>query len=96
MTPLSISKFGFSTLTMVDWISLTAATTNAFNGALLARRPDHYKHFTVIGVVILAYAGGIGGAQVAGEPSWVSGSNSHWHDCNWVARSGYFCYLLKQ
>jgi uncharacterized membrane protein YeiH len=31
---------------------------------LLARRPDHYKHFTVIGVVILAYAGGIGGGIV--------------------------------
>ncbi|MBV9698590.1 MAG: TRIC cation channel family protein [Candidatus Eremiobacteraeota bacterium] len=59
-----ISKFGFGTLTMVDYISLIAATTNAFNGALLARRPDHYKHFTIIGVVILAYAGGIGGGIV--------------------------------
>lgn len=64
MTPLLISKFGFGTLTLVDYISLIAATTNAFNGALLARRPDHYKHFTVIGVVILAYAGGIGGGIV--------------------------------
>jgi uncharacterized membrane protein YeiH len=45
-------------------ISLIAATTNAFNGALLARRPDHYKHFTVIGIVILAYAGGIGGGII--------------------------------
>lgn len=59
-----ISKFGFGTLTIVDYISLIAATTNAFNGALLARRPDHYKHFTIIGVVILAYAGGIGGGIV--------------------------------
>ena len=54
----------FRTLTTVDYISLIAATTNAFNGALLARRPDHYKHFTVIGIIILAYAGGIGGGIV--------------------------------
>lgn len=64
MTPLILSKFGIWTLTTVDWISLIAATTNAFNGALLARRPDHYKNFTVIGIVILAYAGGIGGGIV--------------------------------
>jgi uncharacterized membrane protein YeiH len=64
MTPLIVSKFGIWTFTTVDWISLIAATTNAFNGALLARRPDHYKHFTVVGVVILAYAGGIGGGII--------------------------------
>jgi uncharacterized membrane protein YeiH len=64
MTPLIVSKFGIWTLTTVDVISLIAATTNAFNGALLARRPDHYKHFTVIGVIILAYVGGIGGGIV--------------------------------
>ena len=64
MTPLILSKFGIWTLTTVDYISLIAATTNAFNGALLARRPDHYKHFTVIGIIILAYAGGIGGGIV--------------------------------
>ncbi|HXO17256.1 MAG TPA: TRIC cation channel family protein [Candidatus Dormibacteraeota bacterium] len=64
MTPLIISEFGFSKLNLVDYLSLIAATTNAFNGALLARRPDHYKHFTLIGVIILAYAGGIGGGIV--------------------------------
>jgi uncharacterized membrane protein YeiH len=64
MNPLILSEFGFRTLTLVDYISLIAATTNAFNGALLARRPDHYKHFTVMGIVILAYAGGIGGGIV--------------------------------
>jgi uncharacterized membrane protein YeiH len=64
MTPLIISKFGIWTLTTTDWISLIAATTNAFNGALLARRPDHYKHFTVAGIIILAYAGGIGGGII--------------------------------
>lgn len=64
MTPLIFSDFGFFKLTILDYISLIAATTNAFNGALLARRPDHYKHFTVVGVMILAYAGGIGGGIV--------------------------------
>jgi uncharacterized membrane protein YeiH len=61
---LLITKFGFGTLKLEDYISLIAATTNAFNGALLARRPDHYKHFTVAGIVVLAYAGGIGGGIV--------------------------------
>jgi uncharacterized membrane protein YeiH len=64
MTPLIISKFGIWTFTTVDYLSLIAATTNAFNGALLARRPDHYKHFTVAGVIILGYAGGIGGGII--------------------------------
>lgn len=64
MTPLIISKFGIWTFTTVDYLSLIAATTNAFNGALLARRPDHYKHFTVAGIIILAYAGGIGGGII--------------------------------
>ena len=61
MTPLILPKFGIWTFTAIDVISLIAATTNAFNGALLARRPDHYKHFTVVGVIVLGYAGGIGG-----------------------------------
>jgi uncharacterized membrane protein YeiH len=64
MTPPIISEFGFSKLHLIDYISLVAATTNAFNGALLARRPDHYRHFTVAGIIILAYAGGIGGGIV--------------------------------
>jgi uncharacterized membrane protein YeiH len=64
LTLLIFSKFGIWTLTATDWLSLIAASTNAFNGALLARRPDHYKHFTVVGVVILALAGGIGGGII--------------------------------
>lgn len=31
-------------------VDLIAASTNALNGALLSRRPDHYKNFTVVGV----------------------------------------------
>ena len=42
-------------------VDLIAATTNALNGALLARRPDHYKNFTVIGILLMALVGGIGG-----------------------------------
>lgn len=45
-------------LTTVD---LIAASTNALNGALLARRPDHYKQFTVIGILLMAMLGGLGG-----------------------------------
>lgn len=44
--------------TMLD---LIAATTNALNGALLARRPDHYKNFTVVGILLMALVGGITG-----------------------------------
>ncbi|HME82866.1 MAG TPA: TRIC cation channel family protein [Candidatus Eremiobacteraceae bacterium] len=64
MTPLILSQFGFATFTTLTIIDLIAATTNAFNGALLARRPDHYKHFTLIGVILLAYVGGIGGGII--------------------------------
>lgn len=64
MPPLMLSDFGIWTFSTSDVISLIAATTNAFNGALLARRPDHYRHFTVAGIIILAYAGGIGGGVV--------------------------------
>jgi len=44
--------------TLVD---LVAASTNALNGALLARRPDHYKNFTIVGIVLMAVLGGLGG-----------------------------------
>lgn len=58
--------------TAVDWgawqfsggvttIDLVAASTNALNGALLCRRPDHYKNWTVVGVLLMAVLGGIGG-----------------------------------
>ncbi|HMT21503.1 MAG TPA: TRIC cation channel family protein [Promineifilum sp.] len=44
-------------------IDLMAATTNALNGALLSQRPDYYKgrQWTVIGIILLAIFGGIGG-----------------------------------
>jgi len=45
------------------YIDLFAATVNAFNGALLAQRPDHYKgkYFTAVGILVMAVFGGIGG-----------------------------------
>ena len=45
-------------LTQID---LIAASTNALNGALLSRRPDHYKNFTIVGVLCMALLMGLGG-----------------------------------
>jgi uncharacterized membrane protein YeiH len=45
-------------------IDLIAASTNALNGALLARRPDHYRNFTRTGILLMAILGGIGGGVV--------------------------------
>src|SRR5215467_2158179 len=42
-------------------IDLIAASTNALNGALLARRPDHYKQYTIVGILLMALLGGLGG-----------------------------------
>jgi len=48
----------WSTFTIID---LVAASTNAFNGALLCRRASHYRNYTVVGVILMALLGGIGG-----------------------------------
>lgn len=42
-------------------VDLIAASTNALNGALLARRPDHYKNFTVVGILAMALLAGLSG-----------------------------------
>jgi uncharacterized membrane protein YeiH len=42
-------------------IDLIAATTNAFNAALLARRPSHNRNYTIVGILLLAICGGIAG-----------------------------------
>ena len=42
-------------------LDLLAAATNSLNGALLARRPNHYKNFTVVGVLLMAMLMGLGG-----------------------------------
>ena len=43
------------------FVDLVAASTNALNGALLARRPDHFKNFTIVGILGMALLGGLGG-----------------------------------
>jgi uncharacterized membrane protein YeiH len=42
-------------------VDLIAASTNALNGALLARRRDHYKNFTIVGILLMALLAGLGG-----------------------------------
>ena len=42
-------------------LDLIAASANSLNGALLARRPDHYKQFTVVGILLMGLLGGLGG-----------------------------------
>ena len=57
----SIHWGGFTWTGDFTTLDLIAASTNALNGALLARRPDHFKNFTVIGVLLMALIGGVGG-----------------------------------
>jgi uncharacterized membrane protein YeiH len=52
---------GFKWTGSYTTVDLIAASTNALNGALLARRPDHYKQFTVVGILLMALLGGLGG-----------------------------------
>jgi len=55
------SAFGVFALGSFTIIDLIAATTNAFNGALLARQPSHFRNFTIVGILLIAVFGGIGG-----------------------------------
>ena len=52
---------GFTWVGNFTTVDLIAASTNALNGALLARRPDHYKQFTIVGILLMAMLGGLGG-----------------------------------
>ena len=56
-----LNYIGTWTLGNLVIIDLLAATTNAFNGAILASRSDHRRNWTVVGIVIIAVIGGIGG-----------------------------------
>ena len=42
-------------------IDLIAASSNAFMGALLALSPTHNRKYTIVGIILLGIAGGIGG-----------------------------------
>jgi uncharacterized membrane protein YeiH len=57
----SVHWGGFKWTGSFTTVDLIAASTNALNGALLARRPDHYKQFTIIGIILMAMLGGLGG-----------------------------------
>jgi uncharacterized membrane protein YeiH len=58
---VDLNPIGDWTLGSFVIIDLIAATTNAFNGAILARQPSHYRKFTVVGILAIAVLGGIGG-----------------------------------
>ena len=52
---------GFSWHGNFTTVDLIAASTNSLNGALLGRRPDHYKQYSVVGILLMALLGGLGG-----------------------------------
>jgi uncharacterized membrane protein YeiH len=53
-----LGNWSFGSFVIID---LIAATTNAFNGAILAKRKDHHRNWTVVGIILIAVIGGIGG-----------------------------------
>ena len=55
------NTLGTWTIGSLTAIDLLAATTNAFNGAILASRPDHRRNWTTVGIILIAVIGGIGG-----------------------------------
>jgi uncharacterized membrane protein YeiH len=57
----SVHIGGFKWSGSFTTVDLIAASTTSLNGALLARRPDHYKQFTVVGILLMALLGGLGG-----------------------------------
>jgi uncharacterized membrane protein YeiH len=56
-----LSYLGTWTLGSLVIVDLIAATTNAFNGAILAGRTDHRRNWTTVGIILIAVFGGIGG-----------------------------------
>src|SRR5271155_1677362 len=42
-------------------VDLFSAGINALNGVLVARNPSHNRGYTIVGLLIMAYFGGIGG-----------------------------------
>ena len=61
LTSTSVTFGGWQFFGDETFVDLLAASTNALNGALLARRPDHYRDFTFVGIILMAFFGGIGG-----------------------------------
>ena len=56
-----LNTLGTWTIGSLVLIDLIAATTNAFNGAILASRRDHRRNWTTVGIILIAVIGGIGG-----------------------------------
>jgi uncharacterized membrane protein YeiH len=52
---------GFKVTGNFTTLDLIAASTNSLNGALLARRPDHYRNWTIVGIILCALLMGLGG-----------------------------------
>ena len=61
MLPTDIHWGAWAFVGSLTFIDLIAATTNALSGALLARRPDHFRNFTIVGILLMALFGGLGG-----------------------------------
>jgi uncharacterized membrane protein YeiH len=57
----SVHFGGFKWTGSFTTVDLIAAATNSLNGALLARRPDHYRGYTIVGIILMALLGGLGG-----------------------------------
>jgi uncharacterized membrane protein YeiH len=56
-----LNYIGHWTLGSLVIIDLIAATTNAFNGTILADRRDHRRKWTIVGIILIGVLGGIGG-----------------------------------
>jgi uncharacterized membrane protein YeiH len=56
-----LTYLGTWTIGSLTLIDLIAATTNAFNGTILAHRRDHRRAWTTVGIILIAVLGGIGG-----------------------------------
>jgi uncharacterized membrane protein YeiH len=56
-----LNYIGTWTIGSLTAIDLLAATTNAFNGAILSKRRDHHRKWTIVGIILIAVLGGIGG-----------------------------------
>lgn len=57
----SVHFGGFKWTGSFTTLDLIAAGTNSLNGALLARRPDHYKNWTMVGIIMMGLLMGLGG-----------------------------------
>ena len=55
---------GWSVTGDLTTLDLIAATAGALNGALLARRPSHYRNYTIVGMLLMALLGRVTGSTI--------------------------------